>query len=142
MNPFGVLLLLFLVVPLVEIYLLIQAGGAIGALNTVALVVLTAVAGAWLLRWQGLATLAVSERLAACVNIVPGLTSVYRWEGAVQRDAEVLLLAKTRADRYPALERALVAAHPYELPEVVAVSLSHGLPGYLAWLDSALDDTP
>lgn len=57
MNPFGVLLLLFLIVPLVEIYLLIQAGGAIGALNTMALVVLTAVAGAWLLRWQGLATL-------------------------------------------------------------------------------------
>lgn len=57
MNPFGVLLLLFLVVPLAEIYLLIQAGGAIGALNTVALVVLTAVVGAWLLRWQGLATL-------------------------------------------------------------------------------------
>ncbi len=57
MNPFGTLLLLFLVVPLAEIYLLIQAGGAIGALNTVALVVLTAVAGAWLLRLQGLATL-------------------------------------------------------------------------------------
>jgi UPF0716 protein FxsA len=57
LNPFGALLLLFLVVPLAEIYLLIQAGGAIGALNTVALVVLTAVAGAWLLRLQGLATL-------------------------------------------------------------------------------------
>ena len=57
MNPFGTLLLLFLVVPLAEIYLLIQAGGAIGALNTVALVVLTAVVGAWLLRLQGLATL-------------------------------------------------------------------------------------
>ena len=57
MNPFGTLLLLFLVVPLAEIYLLIQAGGAIGALNTVALVVLTAVVGAWLLRQQGLATL-------------------------------------------------------------------------------------
>lgn len=57
MNPFGTLLLLFLVVPLAEIYLLIQAGGVIGALNTVALVVLTAVAGAWLLRLQGLATL-------------------------------------------------------------------------------------
>lgn len=57
MNPFGTLLLLFLVVPLAEIYLLIQAGGAIGALNTVALVVFTAVVGAWLLRLQGLATL-------------------------------------------------------------------------------------
>ncbi|MDX1594594.1 MAG: FxsA family protein [Gammaproteobacteria bacterium] len=62
MNPFGILLLLFLVVPLVEIYLLIQAGGIIGALNTVALVVLTAVAGAWLLRLQGLATLRRVQR--------------------------------------------------------------------------------
>jgi len=57
LHPFGTLLLLFIVVPLAEIYLLIQAGGAIGALNTVALVVLTAVVGAWLLRLQGLATL-------------------------------------------------------------------------------------
>jgi UPF0716 protein FxsA len=65
LNPFGTLLLLFLVVPLAEIYLLIQAGGAIGALNTVALVVLTAVVGAWLLRLQGLATLQrVQQELA------------------------------------------------------------------------------
>ena len=91
---------------------------------------------------ERLAALVVKERLAACVNIVPGLTSVYRWQGEVQRDSEVLLLAKTRADRYPELQQALVAAHPYELPEVVAVSLSHGLPGYLAWLDASLDETP
>jgi periplasmic divalent cation tolerance protein len=81
---------------------------------------------------ERLATMLVEQRLAACVNVLPGLTSVYRWQGEIQRDSEVLLLAKSRADRYP---------HPYELPEVVAVSLEQGLEGYLAWLDRALGDT-
>jgi len=90
---------------------------------------------------QRLATMLVEQQLAACVNVLPGLTSVYRWQGAIQRDSEVLLLAKSRADRYPQLESALVEHHPYELPEVVAVSLRQGLEGYLAWLDRALGDT-
>jgi len=90
---------------------------------------------------QRLATMLVEQQLAACVNVLPGLTSVYRWQGAIQRDSEVLLLAKSRADRYPQLESALVEHHPYELPEVVAVSLTQGLEGYLAWLDRALGDT-
>ncbi len=88
---------------------------------------------------ERLAALLVENRLAACVNILPGLTSVYRWQGAIQHERETLLLAKSRADRYPALEAALVEHHPYELPEVVAVSIEHGLDGYLAWLDAALD---
>jgi periplasmic divalent cation tolerance protein len=88
---------------------------------------------------ERLAALLVDQRLAACVNILPGLTSVYRWKGVLERDSEVLLLAKSRADRYPALEAALVEHHPYELPEVVAVSVNQGLDGYLAWLDSTLD---
>ena len=90
---------------------------------------------------QRLATMLVEQQLAACVNVLPGLTSVYRWQGAIQHDSEVLLLAKSRADRYPQLESALVEHHPYELPEVVAVSLTQGLEGYLAWLDRALGDT-
>jgi periplasmic divalent cation tolerance protein len=80
----------------------------------------------------------VMARLAACVNIVPGLTSIYRWEGETRRGTEVLLLAKTRADRYAALEQRLVERHPYELPEVIAVSLDQGLAGYLAWIDATL----
>lgn len=82
----------------------------------------------------------VERRLAACVNILPGLTSIYHWQGKIQRDDEVLLLAKTRADRYPALQQALLELHPYELPEVVAVSVKQGLSTYLTWLDEALDE--
>ena len=89
---------------------------------------------------QRIAEALVERRLAACVNILPGLTSIYHWQGKIQRDDEVLLLAKTRADRYPALQQALVELHPYELPEVVAVSVKQGLSTYLAWLDAALDE--
>ena len=88
---------------------------------------------------ERIATDLVASRLAACVNIVPGLTSIYRWQGEMQRGSEVLLLAKTRADRYAELEKRVVESHPYELPEVIAVTLNQGLAEYLAWIDSALD---
>ena len=81
----------------------------------------------------------VERRLAACVNILPEVTSVYRWQGKIETESEVLLLVKTRSDRYQEVEKTLLERHPYELPEVVAVSLEQGLSGYLAWLDSALD---
>jgi periplasmic divalent cation tolerance protein len=77
----------------------------------------------------------VERRLAACVNVVPGLTSFYRWKGAVQRDEERLLLIKARRDGYAALEQALRELHPYELPEVVALPIDAGSAAYLAWLD-------
>ena len=76
----------------------------------------------------------VSERLAACVNILAPCRSVYRWKGAVQRDEEHPLLVKTTGERYPALEEALRAAHPYELPEIIAVPVERGLPAYLDWV--------
>ena len=79
----------------------------------------------------------VEERLAACVNILPGVTSVYAWKGEVNEDEELLLVIKSRAGRYAELERAVVELHPYELPEVVAVPVSDGLPGYLAWIDES-----
>ncbi|HEY5789233.1 MAG TPA: divalent-cation tolerance protein CutA [Gammaproteobacteria bacterium] len=85
---------------------------------------------------ERLATLLVERQLAACVNLLPGLTSIYRWQGRVESAEETLLLAKTRGSRYADLEETLVAAHPYELPEVIAVPISRGLPGYLAWIDS------
>ena len=77
----------------------------------------------------------VERRLAACVNVVPGVVSVYRWKGEVCRDEELLLVIKTRAERLPALREALVALHPYELPELVALPIESGHPPYLAWLD-------
>ena len=83
---------------------------------------------------EQLAGALVGERLAACINIVPGLRSVFRWQGSVQRESEVLLLIKTTPERYPALQARLPALHPYELPELVAVETSAGLPAYLQWL--------
>lgn len=79
----------------------------------------------------------VERGLAACVNIVPGVTSVYRWKGRVQAETERLLLIKTRAQRFEAVREALVTLHPYELPEVVALPLEAGHGPYLAWLDEA-----
>lgn len=76
----------------------------------------------------------VEERLAACVNVLPGLQSVYRWQGQIQRDAEVLLLIKTTRARYPALQARLPQLHPYELPELLAVEAAAGLPAYLQWV--------
>jgi len=81
-----------------------------------------------------LATTLVQERLAACANRIPAMSSTYRWQGAVHTDTEVLLLLKTTAQRYPDLERRIQALHPYELPEIVAVPVQAGLPGYLAWV--------
>lgn len=76
----------------------------------------------------------VDEGLAACVNLVPGLTSIYRWQGEIQRDAEVLLLIKTCEARLPELTHRVRELHPYELPELIAVPVSGGLPDYLEWV--------
>ena len=89
---------------------------------------------------ERIARLLVEQRLAACVNILAPCTSVYRWNAAIETAAEVPLLIKTTRARYPALQAALTAAHPYELPEIVAVPLEAGLPAYLAWV--AAETTP
>jgi periplasmic divalent cation tolerance protein len=81
-----------------------------------------------------LARRVITADLAACVNIVPGVRSMYVWDGAVQTDDEVLMVIKTAAGRFPALRETLVAQHPYELPEVVAMSIVDGHPPYLEWL--------
>lgn len=83
---------------------------------------------------ERIARLLVEQRLAACVNILAPCTSVYRWNAAIESAAEVPLLIKTTRARYAALEAALAEAHPYELPEIVAVTLDTGLPDYLAWV--------
>ena len=76
----------------------------------------------------------VERKLAACVNLVPGIRSVYRWRGAVEEADEILLLAKTADDRVEALERALGEIHPYELPECVVLEAGRVEANYLAWL--------
>ncbi|HXH03706.1 MAG TPA: divalent-cation tolerance protein CutA [Candidatus Competibacteraceae bacterium] len=81
----------------------------------------------------------VAERLAACVNILPGLTSVYRWQGAIQRDVEVLLLIKTRTDAFTALERRVRELHPYEVPELIALPILEGSTPYLDWLAASVE---
>ena len=83
---------------------------------------------------DALARALIEAQLAACVNILAPCTSVYRWQGAVETAAEVPLLIKTTAGRYPALETAIRARHPYELPEIVAVPVVLGLPAYLDWV--------
>lgn len=79
----------------------------------------------------------VDERLAACVNVLPGVESVYRWQDRVERASEVLLIIKTTRDRLQTLTGRVVELHPYELPELVAVDIAGGLPGYLAWIADA-----
>ena len=76
----------------------------------------------------------VEEHLAACANILQGLTSIYRWEGKVCRDPEVLVLLKTRRSCFPALARRLRELHPYSVPEIVALPVALGSPAYLAWV--------
>lgn len=83
---------------------------------------------------SALAARLIDDRLAACCNVMDGLTSLFRWEKRVQEDPEVLLVAKTTRDRYPALERSLHESHPYELPEILAVPVEAGLGGYLDWV--------
>lgn len=89
-----------------------------------------------------LATTLVEEQLAACVSTLPAITSVYRWQGQLERAEEVLLLAKTEASRVPALSARILALHPYELPEVVAVEATGGLPAYLAWVAEQSREEP
>jgi periplasmic divalent cation tolerance protein len=76
----------------------------------------------------------IERRLAACVNILGACTSVYRWQGEVEEAAEVPMLIKTTAAAYPELQQAIADLHPYELPEIIAVSLARGLPAYLDWV--------
>lgn len=83
----------------------------------------------------------VDARLAACVSVLPGVHSTYRWQGRVERADEVLLLIKTTRDALPALQARLPGLHPYELPELLAVEAA-GLPAYLDWIARDVDARP
>lgn len=83
----------------------------------------------------------VQEKLAACVNILPRVTSVYVWQDAIQSDEECLLFIKTLTERYPQLESHLLGMHPYELPEIIRVPISGGSSAYLQWLAHSIGMT-
>lgn len=87
-----------------------------------------------------LAEMLVEKRLAACVQILPAIESVYRWQGRIERQPEVLLLAKTQRARFEDLEREVRAIHSYETPEVVAVPVSAGSHPYFQWLADSLKE--
>lgn len=78
----------------------------------------------------------VGDRLAACVNVLPAVRSIYQWEGKVEETVEVTLLIKSTQDRYAALEAAIRKAHPYDVPEIIAMPVAAGLPAYLNWVVS------
>ena len=87
---------------------------------------------------EKIARMLVEKRLAACVQIIGPIASVYRWKGKSERAREYLLIAKTRSSLYPKIEKAIRALHSYKVPEIIAVPITRGLPPYLRWLDEAV----
>lgn len=83
---------------------------------------------------QRLATSLVTQRLAACVNIIPGIHSVYHWQGQCHQDTEWLLIIKASAAAYTAIAEHIQSNHPYDCPELIALPVSAGLPDYLTWI--------
>jgi periplasmic divalent cation tolerance protein len=83
---------------------------------------------------ERLVTMLVEERLAACGNIVAGVASIYRWEGAVERADEVLIILKTASSAVPQLSERVAALHPYDVPEVLALPVAAGLESYMTWI--------
>ena len=91
---------------------------------------------------QRIARALVDERLAACVNIVPGVVSIYRWQGNVEQEPELILVIKTLAERVAALKARLLELHPYELAEVVVIPIVGGHKAYLEWIEEQVIPLP
>ncbi len=83
---------------------------------------------------EEIASTLVEQGVAACINIIPAITSIYKWQGRLEKEGEALMLIKTDRSRYSDLEQALTTLHPYELPEIIAVPVEQGLAGYLNWV--------
>lgn len=86
-----------------------------------------------------IASALVNEKLAACVNIVPGLRSIYRWEGKICDDREVLLVAKTKQAIFEKLKNRVASLHPYTTPEIIAIPVTAGFEDYLKWVDESVE---
>lgn len=80
----------------------------------------------------------INLNLAACVNVIAGVTSIYKWQGQLEKSQEHLLLIKSHHDQYSAIENKIKLLHPYELPEIIAVPIERGLPEYLQWINQCL----
>jgi len=87
---------------------------------------------------EKIATTVIENKLAACANIVPNITSIYRWQGKITTDQEHLLLLKTDQTHYPEIERIILTNHPYDIPEIIATPVQHGQTDYLNWIRSCL----
>ena len=85
-------------------------------------------------RARQIGTALIEKQLAACVNLLPSVESIYRWKGQVERAIEVQAVIKTTSERYAELESELRALHPYEVPEIIGIEIAKGLPDYLAWI--------
>ncbi len=91
---------------------------------------------------EKIANTLVKEGMAACVNIVSGIRSIYTWKGKIEKDAEDLLLVKTRAEHLENLTQKVISIHSYEVPEVIAISLEAGATPYLQWIDQVVGNNP
>ncbi|GLX78969.1 divalent-cation tolerance protein CutA [Thalassotalea insulae] len=80
----------------------------------------------------------VKENLAACINILPQITSIYQWQGKIERDQEVQLLIKTKVELFPVINDRITQLHPYDVPEVIALDITQGSHAYLQWIDESL----
>jgi periplasmic divalent cation tolerance protein len=87
---------------------------------------------------SAIATAVLEERLAACVNQLPGIKSLYRWEGRIEDDEELLLLIKTTSQLFPALEEMIRDLHPYDVPEIIGLPLTVGSKDYFAWIRNSV----
>jgi periplasmic divalent cation tolerance protein len=85
---------------------------------------------------EKIARLLITGKVAACVNILPGITSIYLWQEQIESAQEHLLLIKANKSCYQAIEKTISGHHPYEIPEIIAVPIDNGLPEYLQWIDS------
>ncbi|MCU7959047.1 MAG: divalent-cation tolerance protein CutA [gamma proteobacterium symbiont of Bathyaustriella thionipta] len=83
----------------------------------------------------------VEQRIAACVSNIPSVSSVYQWQGKIEHSQEVLMLIKLPASSYTRLQQAILALHPYETPEIIAVDIKTGLPGYLQWVQQCTNSS-
>lgn len=90
---------------------------------------------------ERIASVLVESRMAACVNMLPGVQSVYRWQGAVERADEIQLFIKTTAGRYREVEEAIRTHHPYDVPEIIALPIQPGLPAYFQWLNESTQES-